>query len=62
MTPRNSPGCCGSAFPALPESISRRLAVHLGVHAGPGALVVGVQRYIDPEDYADRETGQDPIA
>lgn len=23
----------------------------LGVHAGPGAIVVGVQRFVDPEDY-----------
>ena len=35
-----------------PVSITS-LGSALGVHAGPGALVVGVQRHIDPQDFAD---------
>jgi DegV family protein with EDD domain len=38
----------------LPGAVSRgitSLGTALGVHAGPGALVVGVQRRIDPEAY-----------
>lgn len=39
----------------LPDVVSigiTSLGSALGVHAGPGALVVGVQRFIDPEKYA----------
>lgn len=49
-------------FPGAAGINITTLGSALGVHAGPGALVVGVQRFVNPEDYADSEARQDSIA
>ncbi len=41
-------------LPTIASSSMTTLGAALGVHAGPGALVVGVQRLIRPEEFVER--------
>ena len=49
-------------FPDAADVGITSLGSALGVHAGPGALVVGVQRFFDPENYATDDDTQDKMA